>query len=1109
MEPLIVLLAIAVLASPFVALGIALRALTLVESLRSEIAALHRTVRNLEAARAESALAQGAGGSVVAGGRPPALPERSEVVAPSADSASDSAAIGSSADALEGTPGAAFDADAPVSGEAAATGEAAGSATASSAADVSEASSSATDARTRARGERRPEASREDEASAPSSHDAERLVARMRDAAAGGSRRKAATRGGDLERSIGERLFNRLGTGVLIVGVALFLGYVVPSMGAVGQIALAFVLGTVQLGVGVRTLRSERLRFVGIGLVAGGWATLYTLAFAVHNFEPLRQIESPVVGMLVLGATATAMIAHAVRLGDPRGLLLVHGFAALGIVASTPGPQVGIALAVLCLVQLGIVQLGLVQLGVAARSERSALAVSAIPITLLGQLAWLIRSTEESVDVAALQWVFVVQAAVLGAALWQIESSCRARSEDAGAAVRRQAIHFALARTALLLGTALLLELLEGGLAKPGPWPQLAALAALPAIRAGRAFLARSTHPAPIGGFAVSVTLSAVLASLAIVHALDPGGAQIALLAVAVVVGVLARTASAPALAPLAAASGLLASGWAVVSQLGRALRVDEPDAAVTGLSLVVAAAVLHGLGRGLRGAAVHGPLLHRIAAAAGSAAFAVWCLADGVDPRLSSVALSLGGLVLLAQTRAEALLRKGPASADSGLDVPALDAAALIALAGVRVLPSMLVAATAAWSGSDLADARGPVLDPLPVDVAWLGIPAPLWWGGVPAVAAYLVAAWAGDARADAGPGRFRRSAVAVVGLLLVLGLGPALLAPARAPAFWAFAASALGGLAVAARGVEKNARRDLLVHAWIISAISLVVVVAETFAFGVPDAAGAVPDLRALLVRWGIAVFAMVAAISLRECPSLGLLRADDGARPPSIATPARTILATLVVAALAAGIAYEWSERPHVWTWPSLAVLVAVLARWKRDREALVAARVALVAVAVRALDAGWPTLASGVGSGVGTAWLGPAPSLVAIALVAELWRSTRPRHDTGPYLEPVLFVAVGATYFDTIAEGGYLTVAISALGVLLVVHGFARSWQGARIVGLVTLGGCVLKAFFRDLAGLDPFYRAASFLVLGAALVGVSLVYARFERGRGGSAEDGSD
>ena len=66
---------------------------------------------------------------------------------------------------------------------------------------------------------------------------------------------------------------------------------------------------------------------------------------------------------------------------------------------------------------------------------------------------------------------------------------------------------------------------------------------------------------------------------------------------------------------------------------------------------------------------------------------------------------------------------------------------------------------------------------------------------------------------------------------------------------------------------------------------------------------------------------------------------------------------------------------------------------------------------------------------------------------------------------------------------------------ALGLALLAYGVLRGSRTARIASAGLVGLATLKVFLFDLAGLEGPLRALSFLGLGAALIGIGLVYQR--------------
>jgi uncharacterized membrane protein len=67
---------------------------------------------------------------------------------------------------------------------------------------------------------------------------------------------------------------------------------------------------------------------------------------------------------------------------------------------------------------------------------------------------------------------------------------------------------------------------------------------------------------------------------------------------------------------------------------------------------------------------------------------------------------------------------------------------------------------------------------------------------------------------------------------------------------------------------------------------------------------------------------------------------------------------------------------------------------------------------------------------------------------------------------------------------------------ALGLALLGYGVWRGLPEARWASAFFIFATTLKVFLFDLAGLEGFLRALSFLGLGAALIGIGLVYQKW-------------
>jgi uncharacterized membrane protein len=90
----------------------------------------------------------------------------------------------------------------------------------------------------------------------------------------------------------------------------------------------------------------------------------------------------------------------------------------------------------------------------------------------------------------------------------------------------------------------------------------------------------------------------------------------------------------------------------------------------------------------------------------------------------------------------------------------------------------------------------------------------------------------------------------------------------------------------------------------------------------------------------------------------------------------------------------------------------------------------------------------------------------------------------------------YLAVTGTDSPVYAYQMSLSVLWALYASFLTGIGIARRIRRARILGILILGGAVLKVFLMDLSFLEPVYRIISFIVLGVLLLAVSYGYNRF-------------
>jgi uncharacterized membrane protein len=110
----------------------------------------------------------------------------------------------------------------------------------------------------------------------------------------------------DIEKFIGENLFNKIGIAVLVFGIGFFVKYAIDQdwINEYGRVAIGFLCGIILIGF-AHYLRNSYRSFSSV-LAGGGIAVFYfTVAFAFHQYHIIKQV--PAFGAMVI-ITAFAVV---------------------------------------------------------------------------------------------------------------------------------------------------------------------------------------------------------------------------------------------------------------------------------------------------------------------------------------------------------------------------------------------------------------------------------------------------------------------------------------------------------------------------------------------------------------------------------------------------------------------------------------------------------------------------------------------------------------------------------------------------------------------------------------------------------------------------------
>ena len=132
----------------------------------------------------------------------------------------------------------------------------------------------------------------------------------------------------NMEEVLGTNWLNKLGMSILVIGVALFLAYEMRELGQAGKVLVGYVVSGALLGAGIFYERHERYRLLARVAIGGGWALTFFTTYAMYHVPPARILNSQVTDLVLLLAVAAAMVVHTLRYNSQvvTGMALLLGF---------------------------------------------------------------------------------------------------------------------------------------------------------------------------------------------------------------------------------------------------------------------------------------------------------------------------------------------------------------------------------------------------------------------------------------------------------------------------------------------------------------------------------------------------------------------------------------------------------------------------------------------------------------------------------------------------------------------------------------------------------------------------------------------------------------
>ena len=143
----------------------------------------------------------------------------------------------------------------------------------------------------------------------------------------------------DLEKFIGENLANKIGIGILVLGIGFFVKYAIDQdwINEIGRVFIGILCGGILLAV-AHKMRKAFVAFSSV-LVGGGLAVLYlTIAIAFHEYHIFNQTSAFII-MVIITAFAVALSLGYNRV-ELAILSILGGFASPFMVSTGEGNYV-------------------------------------------------------------------------------------------------------------------------------------------------------------------------------------------------------------------------------------------------------------------------------------------------------------------------------------------------------------------------------------------------------------------------------------------------------------------------------------------------------------------------------------------------------------------------------------------------------------------------------------------------------------------------------------------------------------------------------------------------------------------------------------------------
>jgi uncharacterized membrane protein len=118
----------------------------------------------------------------------------------------------------------------------------------------------------------------------------------------------------EIEEMLGTNWLSKLGISVLVLGIAFFLVWQLKELGPAGKVLVGYSVGLALLAVGIYFERTDRYHLPARAAIAGAWPLLFFVTYAIYHIPAARlQWVSMGADLVLMMLVAAAMVAHTLR----------------------------------------------------------------------------------------------------------------------------------------------------------------------------------------------------------------------------------------------------------------------------------------------------------------------------------------------------------------------------------------------------------------------------------------------------------------------------------------------------------------------------------------------------------------------------------------------------------------------------------------------------------------------------------------------------------------------------------------------------------------------------------------------------------------------------